>query len=190
MYVVVKPRGCAAGFFEIWGGKSSVGRGLAAKPNRPAEARLILCAPSEQGLQGLPAGKAGRLSSPPIVTHRRGDWRRIGAAWTGRLFASKLTFAGNSLVGLRDALDPVLKLAAPLGQLPRYHVANAARTSICEVCGESDSLTRPKLVLCHLTAFLACVAWSLKDSFWAPLPMIPLTRQATFAAPTTFECHR
>jgi hypothetical protein len=65
------------------------------------------------------------------------------------LFTSKLAFEGNSFVRFRDALDPVLKLASPLGQLLCYHIAGTGRVSIREVSRESDSLTRSKLVLRH-----------------------------------------
>jgi hypothetical protein len=65
------------------------------------------------------------------------------------LFASKLAFAGYSLVRFRDALDPIFKLASPLGQLLCYHIAGTARVSIRH---ESDFLTRSKLVLCRATA--------------------------------------
>jgi hypothetical protein len=73
----------------------------------------------------------------------------------GRLFASKLALTGNSLVRFGGALDPVLKLAAPLGQLFYYHVASTACVPVCEVCRESDFLACSKLVLCHLMIFRA-----------------------------------
>jgi hypothetical protein len=76
------------------------------------------------------------------------------AAWaTRRLFAKKLALTGNSLVKFGDFLDPVFKLAVPLGQLLRYYIATTGRTPIHEVCGESDFLTGQKLVLCRWTAF-------------------------------------
>lgn len=97
--------------------------------------------------------------------------RQRGLAKPGRLFAGKLAFAGNSLVRFRDALDPILKLAASLGQLPRHHVAGSARVSIREVRRESDSLTRSKLVFCHfLTALLACVVRSMRIPFAVCFP--------------------
>jgi hypothetical protein len=77
-----------------------------------------------------------------------------------RLFAKKFALTGNSLVKLGDFLDPVFKLAVPLGQLPSYHIATTGRTPIHEVCSESDFLTGQKLVLCRSTAFRAH-AWIL-----------------------------
>jgi hypothetical protein len=70
-----------------------------------------------------------------------------------RLFAGEFTLAGYSLVRLRDALDPVLKLAASLRQLLGYHVAGTGRSPIRETCGECYSLAGSKLVFCHSAAF-------------------------------------
>jgi hypothetical protein len=76
------------------------------------------------------------------------------AAWAARrLFAKKLALTGNSFVKFGDFLDAVFKLAVPLGQLPRYHIATTGRAPIHEVCSKSDFLTGQKLVLCRLTAF-------------------------------------
>jgi hypothetical protein len=56
-------------------------------------------------------------------------------------------------VRLRDALDPVLKLAASLRQLLGYHVAGTGRSPIHETSGERDSLTDSKLVFRHSATF-------------------------------------
>jgi hypothetical protein len=77
----------------------------------------------------------------------------IAASAARRLFAKKLALTGNSLVKFGDFLDPVFKLAVPLGQLPRDYIATTGRAPIHEVCSESDFLTGQKLVLCRWTAF-------------------------------------
>lgn len=82
-----------------------------------------------------------------------------------RLFARELALAGNALVRVGGPLDPVLKFAAPLGQLPCYHVASAACAPIREVWGECDLLASLKLVLCHPTVlWCMCVGMAASAS--------------------------
>src|SRR5215470_12812079 len=71
------------------------------------------------------------------------------------LFASKLALAGNSLVRLGNALDPIFKLAVPLRQSLGHHVAALSGAPLRGACGESDSLACSKLVLRWWMAFRA-----------------------------------
>src|SRR5262249_35004501 len=72
-----------------------------------------------------------------------------------RLFTSKFALARNSLMRFRYVLDPVLKLAVTLGQLPGHHIAATDCASMREACNERNFLTGSKLVLCHHMAFRA-----------------------------------
>jgi hypothetical protein len=85
--------------------------------------------------------------------HRRGGG--AGFRLIGWPFPSKLALAGYALVRFGNALDPVLKLAAPLRQLLGYDVAGTGGSSIRKTCGERDSLTGSKLVFCHSATFPA-----------------------------------
>src|SRR5579871_6722852 len=109
--------------------------------------------------------RARQLSCSSRPPFRR--WGRHALAWTVRLFARELALAGNALVRFGCFLDPILKFAAPLGQLPRYDVSSATCIPICEVWSKCDLLAGLKLVLWHVTLLLAYVhrhASSLKDS--------------------------
>jgi hypothetical protein len=89
-----------------------------------------------------------------VATRIRDD-QSIAASAARRLFPKKLALTGNSLVKFGGFLDPVFKLAVPLGQLPRYYIATTGRAPIHKVCSENDFLTGQKLVLCRWTAFRA-----------------------------------
>jgi hypothetical protein len=55
-----------------------------------------------------------------------------GFGLIGRSFASEFALPCYSFVGFGYALDPVLELAASVGQLLGYHVADAGRPPIRE----------------------------------------------------------
>jgi hypothetical protein len=67
----------------------------------------------------------------------------------GRLFASKLALACNSLVRFRSALDPILKLTVALGLLLGYCVTAAGCGAVYDIRRERGSLIHSKFMLCH-----------------------------------------
>src|SRR5258708_14897799 len=85
----------------------------------------------------------------------------IGEIWAttvwaaSGLFTSKLALTRNSLVRFGNALDPIFKLAIPLGQLLGHHVAALSGTPLRGACSEPYSLPCSKLVLRWWTAFRA-----------------------------------
>src|SRR6266446_4236330 len=100
---------------------------------------------------------------------RRGGARRgqvvrpnsIGEIWAttvwaaSGLFTGKLALARNALVRFGKALDPIFKLAVPLGQLFGHHIAAFGSAPLHGPCGEPHSLACSKLVLRWWVAFRA-----------------------------------
>src|SRR5258708_13569574 len=85
----------------------------------------------------------------------------IGEIWAttvwaaSGLFTSKLALTRNALVRFGNALDPIFKLAVPLGQLFGHHAPAFGGAPLRGPCGEPHSLACSKLVLRLWMAFRA-----------------------------------
>jgi hypothetical protein len=73
----------------------------------------------------------------------------------GALLTGKLALARNALVRLGNALDPIFKLAVPLGQLLGHHIAALGGAPLRGPCSEPHSLACSKPVLGWWMAFRA-----------------------------------